>query len=468
MTCLHSTSNQYCIEQISYLQSLVVIKLLRLETFISTNLLSYDENKSKIFTQAEKNELIERKTLINDLINACGSNKKGSPICLAWATLLYNFSVDTTLNISPQVMQSLKTSINRLFNLSIKENVFGHLLDMFALNLFDEESNELLLWHSKQILYSFLNMVLNTFDVERMASENLKYLFELTFFCMNKNEFVCENFWKSCTNQTMNADSSPDLTVLMLYAIEKFPISFGLCFTFFSLISKTNPEFCQETLDFLSRQMDQYCEYLDTINSDEFQIQTTNNEDSIRLVKNRFLFDNCVLSVGTRGLLTNLNQSKMAWCGKNSILKSTAVNWTVKFNCLIFMESYLNRFNYAIESVLSSLSFESDFFSSDSESLNNVINIIELINSLFKHFFSINEEDAYGYEINTKHMENFVNTCFRLFKHLISMQSRNSFRLLTKLFEFFNNISPSVYDKVIKIFTFNVIHLKTLLITKLF
>ncbi len=450
------TKNQCIIEQVSFLQTLIVIKLTRLEAFLSASstLESLDENKTKVFTQAEKHELIENKTLINDLINACGSNRKGSAISLAWATLLYNLSVDSSLNISPQLNQTLKTAINRLFSLSIKENVFGMLLDMFTMNLFDEESSELVLWHLKQILFSFLNMVLDTFDVERMASENLKYLFELTFFCMNKNELVCENFWKSCTSQSSsgNGESGADLTVLMLYAVEKFPISFGLCLTFFSLISKTNPDLCQQTLEYLSRQMDQYCEYLDALNSDEFHIITTNTDDSIRLVKNRLLFDNCVLSAGTRGLLTNLNQSKMTWCGKNSILKSTAVNWNVNFNCLVFMQSYLNRFNYAIESISSSGSLESDFFSSDSESLNNVINIIELVNSLFKHFFNINEEDIYDYEVNTKHMEIFVNTCFRLFKHLINIQSRNSFRLLTKLFEFFDNISPSVYDKVIYIF----------------
>ncbi len=320
---------------------------------------------------------------------------------------------------------------------------------MFALNLFDDESNECLLWHLKQILYSFLNMVLNTFDAERMSSENLKYLFELTFFCMNKNEFVCENFWKSCIQPNANATGG-DLTVLMSHAIEKFPISFGLCLTFFSLISKTSVELCKQTIDFLTHQMDQYCEYLDTISADEFQLSSTNNDDSIRLVKNRKLFDNCVLSVGTRGLISNLSQqSKHAVCGKNSILKSSAVNWSVNFNCISLMQSYLNSFICAIDSS-SPMSFDVDYFHGDTETVNNVLNIIELVNSLFKHFFSISDQEftGYDYELNTKHLEIFVNMCFGLFTRLIKRQSRNSFRLLTKLFEFFNNISPHVYDKV--------------------
>ena len=156
----------------------------RLEKFLAQTATAHslDENKTSVFSDAEKLELCESKTLINDLVNSYGSNRKGSPISLAWATLLCSFSMDSS-TVSPAV----KKLINGLFSLAIKENVFAYLLDMFALNLFDDESNECLLWHLKQILYAFLNAVLNTFDVERMSADNLKYLYELTFFCMKPN-----------------------------------------------------------------------------------------------------------------------------------------------------------------------------------------------------------------------------------------------------------------------------------------
>ena len=419
----------------------------RLEKFLAQTATAHslDENKTSVFSDAEKLELCESKTLINDLVNSYGSNRKGSPISLAWAMLLCSFSMDSS-TVSPAV----KKLINGLFSLAIKENVFAYLLDMFALNLFDDESNECLLWHLKQILYAFLNAVLNTFDVERMSADNLKYLYELTFFCMNKNEYVCENFWKSCIQPNVSATGA-DLTVLMLYAVEKFPISFGLCLTFFSLISKTNVELCKQTIDYLTQQMDQYCEYLETISAEEFQLSSSSSdEETIRLVKDRKLFDNCVVHAGAEGLISNLNQAKQtAVFGKNSILRSSAVNWNKKFNCFNLMQSYLNRFICAADSS-SAMSFDLDFFHGDSEMVTNVLNIIELVNSLFKHFFSISDQEFAGYdhELNTKHLEIFVNMCFGLFGRLIKKQSRSSYRLLTKLFDFFNNIAPHVYDKV--------------------
>ncbi len=74
------------------------------------------------------------------------------------------------------------------------------------------------------------------------------------------------------------------------------------------------------------------------------------------------------------------------------------------------------------------------------------------------------------YDKNTKHMEMIVNLCFTLFSKyfenilfkklyffitfifhlnsLINKESPDTYRILAKLLELFNNISSTIYDKV--------------------
>ena len=110
--------------------------------------------------------------------------------------------------------------------------------------------------------------------------DGMKLLFELCFFCMHDNEVVCERFWSLC--QLPDRDN---LTLLMSYAMETFPVSFVLTLTFFSLVCRTSPEMCKQAFEYLSR-MDQYCEFFQCLNVDEY----VTNGDAIRLIKNRKIF----------------------------------------------------------------------------------------------------------------------------------------------------------------------------------
>ena len=67
--------------------------------------------------------------------------------------------------------------------------------------------------------------------------------------------------------------------------METFPINLGLLFTFFSLIAKANPDYCKQTIDYLTH-MDQYCEYFDELDQNEF----ITNGEAIKLTKSRKLF----------------------------------------------------------------------------------------------------------------------------------------------------------------------------------
>lgn len=123
--------------------------------------------------------------------------------------------------------------------------------------------------------------MLNTFD-ENSIGENFKLLYELCFFCMDKHELICRHFWKLCQQPDRE-----NLTILLFYSLETFPISFAPTLTFFTLLSKSSADLCRQVTDYVSH-MDQYCEYFDNLNSDEFTI----GGDCIRLVTNRRLFGN--------------------------------------------------------------------------------------------------------------------------------------------------------------------------------
>ena len=79
------------LEQISYLQILIVVKLTRLDQVIEKPDSLSNEEKIRLLNS-------ETKKLLSDLISSFGSNYTASPIMLAWSTLLYSFSIDTSLN----------------------------------------------------------------------------------------------------------------------------------------------------------------------------------------------------------------------------------------------------------------------------------------------------------------------------------------------------------------------------------
>ena len=133
----------------------------------------------------------------------------------------------------------------------------------------------------KQNIFYLLNSVLHSFD-ENSMSQNLKTIFELCFFCMHKHQLLGEEFWRMCKQPDRG-----NITILMSYAIETFPISFGLTLTFFSLIAQSSVDLCQQSLEYLSR-MDQFCEYFENFAEDEYA--SSSSGESIKLLKARKLF----------------------------------------------------------------------------------------------------------------------------------------------------------------------------------
>jgi hypothetical protein len=182
----------------------------------------------------------------------------------------------------------------------------------------------------KQIVYFLLNSVLHSFD-ENSMHEHLRIIFELCFVCMNDNKYICEDFWRLC-----NLVDRDNITVLMYYSIEAFPICFRLTLTFFSLIAKTNVDLCRQVIEYISN-MDQFCEYLEDISPEEY----VSNGDCIKLVKRRALFDNYMLNVDQKGTFCNSNEIFKV------ILQSSAVSWNISFNCFDLIEYYFARINFA-------------------------------------------------------------------------------------------------------------------------
>lgn len=271
-----------------------------------------------------------------------------------------------------------------------------------------------------------MSSVLHSFD-ESSMSQHLKALYELTFFCMNDNEQLCREFWTTC--QRAERDN---LTILMSYAMDTFPISFGLSLTFFSLLAQVDAPTCQQIMDHLSH-MDQFCEYFDNLMPQDYE----SNGDNVKLLVDKKLFDAYNLHKGQKGSIigasseTSQNQNSI----HRLILQYPAVCWNVEFNCFDLIQNYLNRINYLVAQ--NNLGDES-----------HIVPIVQLIDSIFKHVFEL-DQTCQDYDIYIKYMENFANSCFLLFTNLMNNESPNSYRLLTKLLELFNSISPSVYDKLV-------------------
>lgn len=79
-----------------------------------------------------------------------------------------------------------------------------------------------------------------TFD-EACLGKNVDSAYELCFFCLHENEYLCEKFWLECKNE-----ERANATILLLNSIEFFPITVEKTFSFFSLIAQTNAKFCSD------------------------------------------------------------------------------------------------------------------------------------------------------------------------------------------------------------------------------
>lgn len=404
---------------------------MRLDKITGLTLTSIAENESVSFD--DKTKILQLKNDLNEFIQSYGSNQRASPLILTWSTLLYNLSLDP--DMSKVFMSDLKSLTNRMFSLAIKENVFIYLLNLLVLEVF---KNEDVVWYIKHVVYELLNALFRSFD-ENSLGENFRSLYEITFYCMNKNEVICEHFWKLC-----NQPDRDNITILIYYAMETFPISFDLTLTFFSLIAKTNTELSKQIFEYLGR-MDQYCEYLENLSPNDF----VTSGEQVQLVNSRKIFDCIELPDGIKGTLICHIASPSSNIVHRMILQNQAVNWSVSYNCFDLILSYLNKVPNEIN--LNNIVSE-----------NYILSIIQFVDSLFKHFFDIEENvNANTFIIYTKYMEAYVSSCFILFTNLINLESTDSYRIISRLFELFTNIAPNVFDKLIRLMqTNNLIGLK--------
>ncbi len=291
-----------------------------------------------------------------------------------------------------------------------------------------------ILWCISQTVYDLVNSVLSLFD-EHSLGDTLRILFDIAFFCMQQNRRVTEHFWTACKQPDRE-----NLTILMSHALDTFPINLTFTFTFFSLIARSSPDLCKQVVDYLTH-MDQYCEYLEDIDTNDY----STSSDSIKLIRPRKICDSFFLASGQRGsLLANSSAQQQATrSGHALILQAPAVSWQLNFNCYELIRIYFNR--------ITQLS-ESNNLSGDQ----NVHSIIELIDAVFKYFFDIEEQMSESeFEMNTKYMEMFVNSCFTLFSNLMDRQWPDSYRLLARLLGFFNSMSAQIYDKLVRLLQHN-------------
>lgn len=121
------------IEQIAYLQILIIVKLTKVEREVLSEGISDPldgDEKIKFFSTNTKN-------LISDIIASFGSYFIASPVMLACSSLLYHFSVDP--NLGKIIDKETKLVMNRMFASAVKENVLSNMLMMFASNIFNNK-----------------------------------------------------------------------------------------------------------------------------------------------------------------------------------------------------------------------------------------------------------------------------------------------------------------------------------------
>ena len=91
-----------------------------------------------------------------------------------------------------------------------------------------------------------LSSVLHLFD-ERSLGNNLNSLYELCFYCLNENFYLCDKFWEQC-----NREERDNLTILLLNSLELFPICMEKTFTFFSIMLQSNEKLYKQVIILLN------------------------------------------------------------------------------------------------------------------------------------------------------------------------------------------------------------------------
>jgi hypothetical protein len=89
-------------------------------------------------------------------------------------------------------------------------------------------------------VYGLISSVLHSFDEGSLGS-NLNSLYELSFYCLNDNKYLCNKFWDQC-----NREERDNLTILLLNSIELFPFCMERTFTFFSLLSQSDEKLWEQ------------------------------------------------------------------------------------------------------------------------------------------------------------------------------------------------------------------------------
>ena len=70
---------------------------------------------------------------------------------------------------------------------------------------------------------------------------NLNSLYELSFYCLNDNKYLCNKFWDQC-----NLEERDNITILLLNSIEFFPVCMEKTFTYFYLLSQSDEKLCEQ------------------------------------------------------------------------------------------------------------------------------------------------------------------------------------------------------------------------------
>ncbi len=132
---IHHINLGVSVDQISYLQVLICVKLTRVEKEV------LDVGNSAKLSIEEKTKFITTDTVsfISELIDSLGSSQIASPVMLAYSSLLYSFSIDE--NCGKVLSKETLTIMNRMFAAAVKDNALNNLLNIFASKLFKNQVN---------------------------------------------------------------------------------------------------------------------------------------------------------------------------------------------------------------------------------------------------------------------------------------------------------------------------------------
>ena len=196
-----------------------------------------------------------------------------------------------------------KWLINRLFQMSVKEDTLGYLQHMFAANVLGASRGVSACTRRslQACVFDLLNSALHSFDLLEAVANSVQCMHDLCLFCMEdddnnntnntKRNEVAGLFWRLC----MRADRD-NATVLLAHALDTFPLSMPLTFAFYAMVARASVHTCKQILHCLAN-MDQFTELLDAIPTDEYVLLSSSNHstnntagDIVRLIRSRKIF----------------------------------------------------------------------------------------------------------------------------------------------------------------------------------